>query len=110
MNTGLQQAFDTSETEPRQLDLTPVEFRLLLLFVQNGGDVVSRAKILETVWGQTATSFDSSPESVLAFRGVKVSDFGGRSLSLLSSGTMAVDPDIPDAHRLKGWYPIRQLC
>lgn len=57
-----------------------------------------------TVWGQTATSFDSSPESVLAFRGVKVSDFGGRSLSLLSSGTMAVDPDIPDAHRLKGWY------
>lgn len=57
-----------------------------------------------TVWGQTATSFDSSPESVLAFRGVKVSDFGGRSLSLLSSGTMSVDPDIPDAHRLKGWY------
>lgn len=44
------------------------------------------------------------PESVIAFKGVKVSDFGGRSLSLLSSGTMAVNPDIDEAHKLKGWY------
>lgn len=57
-----------------------------------------------TVWGQNATNFDVMPESVLAFKGVKVSDFGGRSLSLLSSGTMAVDPDIDEAHKLKGWY------
>lgn len=40
----------------------------------------------------------------MAFKGVKVSDFGGRSLSLLSSGSMTVDPDIDDAHKLKGWY------
>ncbi|KAH8912027.1 replication factor-a protein 1 [Coniochaeta sp. PMI_546] len=57
-----------------------------------------------TVWGKTATSFDAKPESVVAFKGMRVSDFGGRSLSLLSSGTMAVDPDIPEAHKLKGWY------
>ena len=57
-----------------------------------------------TIWGKTANSFSASPESVVAFKGTKVSDFGGRSLSLLSSGTMTVDPDIPDAHRLKGWY------
>lgn len=57
-----------------------------------------------TVWGKTATNFDASPESVIAFKGVRVSDFGGKSLSLLSSGTMAVNPDIPEAHRLKGWY------
>ena len=57
-----------------------------------------------TVWGKTANSFDTQPESVIAFKGTKVSDFGGKSLSLLSSGTMSVDPDIPDAHRLKGWY------
>lgn len=57
-----------------------------------------------TVWGKTATSFDANPESVVAFKGTKVSDFGGKSLSLLSSGTMTVNPDIPDAHRLKGWY------
>lgn len=57
-----------------------------------------------TVWGAMATAFDTKLESVVAFKGAKVSDFGGRTLSLLSSGTMTVDPDIPDAHRLKGWY------
>ncbi|KAJ0356029.1 hypothetical protein COL154_001551 [Colletotrichum chrysophilum] len=57
-----------------------------------------------TIWGKSATGFDVKPESVVAFKGVKVSDFGGRSLSLLSSGTMSIDPDITEAHRLKGWY------
>ncbi|KAI8725264.1 Replication protein A subunit [Fusarium sp. LHS14.1] len=57
-----------------------------------------------TVWGKIANSFDAPAESVVAFKGTKVSDFGGKSLSLLSSGTMSVDPDIADAHRLKGWY------
>lgn len=57
-----------------------------------------------TIWGNTATQFDVQPESVVAFKGVKVSDFGGRSLSLLSSGSMTVDPDIDEAHKLKGWY------
>lgn len=57
-----------------------------------------------TIWGNTATAFDAMPDSVVAFKGVKVSDFGGRSLSLLSSGSMSIDPDIDDAHKLKGWY------
>ncbi|KAL3469470.1 hypothetical protein BJX99DRAFT_241251 [Aspergillus californicus] len=57
-----------------------------------------------TIWGTTAMSFAAAPESVVAFKGVKVSDFGGRSLSLLSSGSVTVNPDIEEAHRLKGWY------
>ena len=57
-----------------------------------------------TIWGNTATAFDAPEESVIAFKGVKVSDFGGRSLSLLSSGSMTVNPDINEAHKLKGWY------
>ena len=57
-----------------------------------------------TIWGNTATNFDAPQDSVIAFKGVKVSDFGGRSLSLLSSGSMTIDPDIDEAHRLKGWY------
>ena len=57
-----------------------------------------------TIWGKTATAFDANPESIVSFKGAKVSDFGGRSLSLLSSGSMAIDPDIPEAHKLKGWY------
>jgi len=57
-----------------------------------------------TIWGKGAVTFDANPESIVAFKGVKVGDFGGRSLSLLSSGSMSIDPDIPEAHRLKGWY------
>ncbi|KAI9740941.1 MAG: Replication factor A protein 1 [Claussenomyces sp. TS43310] len=57
-----------------------------------------------TIWGKSAMAFDAQPESIVAFKGAKVSDFGGRSLSLLSSGSMALDPDISEAHRLKGWY------
>jgi replication factor A1 len=64
----------------------------------------SLTQIRLTVWGAQAQSFDAPIESVLAFKGVKVSDFGGRSLSLLSSGSMTVDPDIDEAHKLKGWY------
>ncbi|KAI0019352.1 replication factor-A protein [Xylariomycetidae sp. FL0641] len=64
----------------------------------------SRYSVRLTIWGKTATSFSAQPESVVAFKGVKVSDFGGRSLSLLSSGTINVDPDIVEAHKLKGWY------
>ena len=57
-----------------------------------------------TIWGKTAESFNVPLESILAFKGVKVSDFGGRSLSLLSSGSMIVDPDIDEAHRMRGWF------
>lgn len=57
-----------------------------------------------TVWGNTATDFDQPLESVVAFKGVKVSDFGGRSLSLLASGSMTANPDIDEAHKLKGWF------
>jgi replication factor A1 len=57
-----------------------------------------------TIWGNSAQAFEAQPESVIAFKGVKVSDFGGRSLSLLSSGSMTMDPDIDEAFKLKGWY------
>ncbi|KAF2007787.1 replication factor-a protein [Amniculicola lignicola CBS 123094] len=57
-----------------------------------------------TIWGNSAQTFDVPLESIVAFKGVKVSDFGGRSLSLLSSGSMTVDPDIDEAHKLRGWF------
>ncbi|KAL2259299.1 hypothetical protein VTK26DRAFT_7066 [Humicola hyalothermophila] len=58
-----------------------------------------------TIWGKAATEFDGSPESVIAFKGTRVNEYNGsKSLSLLSSGTMVIDPDIPEAHKLKGWY------
>lgn len=57
-----------------------------------------------TLWGGVAGSFNAPLESVVAFKSVKVSDFGGKSLSLLSSGTVSINPDVNEAHTLKGWY------
>ncbi|CAD6986358.1 unnamed protein product, partial [Tilletia controversa] len=61
-----------------------------------------------TLWGKQAQSFnengDMEDKPVLAAKGVKVSDFGGRSLSLQSSSSMSINPDIPEAHGLRGWY------
>jgi hypothetical protein len=56
-----------------------------------------------TLWGKQAENFTAPDEPVIAFKGVKVGDFGGRSLSMFSSASMTVNPDIPEAHSLRGW-------
>lgn len=45
------QAFELIGETLRLMDLTPVEFRLLLLLLQHDGEIVPRQKILGTVWG-----------------------------------------------------------
>jgi replication factor A1 len=64
----------------------------------------SQTSVRLTIWGKAAESFEAPVEAVIAFKGAKVSDFGGRSLSLLASGSMTVEPDIEEAHKLRGWY------
>ncbi|KAK8858497.1 hypothetical protein IAR55_002724 [Kwoniella newhampshirensis] len=57
-----------------------------------------------TLWGKQAETFSADDQPVIAFKGVKVGDFGGRSLSMFSSATLSVNPDIPEAHSLRGWF------
>ncbi|XP_072044215.1 replication protein A 70 kDa DNA-binding subunit-like isoform X2 [Amphiura filiformis] len=57
-----------------------------------------------TLWGKEAEDFNHPDNPILAVKGARVSDFGGRSLSVLQSSLMEVNPDIPKAHQLKGWY------
>ncbi|EFP82462.1 Replication factor A protein 1 [Puccinia graminis f. sp. tritici] len=64
----------------------------------------SAYSIRMTLWGKTAETFEAPTESIVAFQGVKVGDFGGRNLSMISSSVMLVNPDIPEAFDLKGWY------
>jgi len=40
---------------------------------------------------------------VIAIKGAKVSDFGGRSLSILGSSVFNLNPDLPESHEVKGW-------
>ena len=57
-----------------------------------------------TLWGKTAEDFDVSSQPILAMKGVKLSDYGGRSLGCVSSTVFQVNPDMPEAHKLRGWY------
>eukprot|EP00960_Hanusia_phi_P015180 448394-Hanusia_phi.AAC.3 len=41
---------------------------------------------------------------VIAIKGVRVSDFNGRSLSTTRSSMLEMNPDFQEAHLLKGWY------
>ncbi|KDQ14551.1 hypothetical protein BOTBODRAFT_32688 [Botryobasidium botryosum FD-172 SS1] len=64
----------------------------------------SAASVRLTLWGKTAESFQGEDQPVIAFKGVKVGDYGGRSLSMFSTSTMYPNPDLPEAHELRGWY------
>ena len=57
-----------------------------------------------TLWAGRAEAFNYPGHPVVAFKGCKVSDFGGKSLSTLSGSSLSVSPDIPEAAHLKGWY------
>ncbi|TPX51284.1 hypothetical protein SeLEV6574_g00408 [Synchytrium endobioticum] len=57
-----------------------------------------------TLWGKQAETFDGSDHPVIAVKSCQVGDFQGRSLSALGSSTILYNPDIPEAHQLKGWY------
>lgn len=60
-----------------------------------------------TLFGKQAETFDQNATqgSVLVLKSCKVSEYnGGKSLTLLSSGSMFVNPDIQQAHLLRGWY------
>ncbi|KAL3688110.1 hypothetical protein R1sor_014419 [Riccia sorocarpa] len=41
---------------------------------------------------------------VLAVKSARVSDFSGRSLGTISSSHILINPDIEEAHKLRGWY------
>uniref|UniRef100_A0A8C5K1B2 Replication protein A subunit n=1 Tax=Jaculus jaculus TaxID=51337 RepID=A0A8C5K1B2_JACJA len=65
---------------------------------------MSGKMVTATLWGEDADKFDGSRQPVMAIKGARVSDFGGRSLSVLSSSTIIMNPDIPEAYKLRGWF------
>ena len=66
----------------------------------------SGADINVTVWGDKAnkapTTFAQQP--VVAFRRVRVSDYGGKSLSTTNSGGTMIDPKAPETAVVKSWW------
>ncbi len=64
----------------------------------------SNYQVRLTLWGKSADSFNTQDQPVVAFKGAKVNDYGGRSLSLSSGGSLQINPDIREAHVVKGWF------
>lgn len=64
----------------------------------------SSTEIHLTLWGKAAEDFDAGSQPIVALKGAKISDFGGRTLSTVSSTVMQINPDFPEAHKLRGWY------
>ncbi len=64
----------------------------------------SKVQVRLTLWGADAETFEGAKHPILAIKGCRVSDFGGRSLSVLASSQLVMNPDSDDAHRLRGWY------
>ncbi|KAJ1727796.1 Replication factor A protein 1 [Coemansia biformis] len=93
----LQQVGEATEITPKSGDRKMTK-RDLTVVDKSGYQVRT------TLWGADATGFELAVPAVVAFKGVRVGDFGGRTLSLPSTGTMTANPDIPEAHMLRGWY------
>lgn len=65
----------------------------------------SNTAITLTLWGTQAEQFDGSNSPVLAIKGARIGEFNGaKNLSTISSTVIQVDPDLPAAHKLTGWY------
>ncbi|KAG0151774.1 hypothetical protein CROQUDRAFT_650815 [Cronartium quercuum f. sp. fusiforme G11] len=95
--TILKDVGDLGEYTARQTGRTGYK-RELTLLDQSGFSVRM------TLWGKQAEDFNVPVESIIAFQGVKVGDFQGRTLSMGSSAIMAVNPEISEAFDLRGWY------
>ena len=58
-----------------------------------------------TLWGQDAENFDGAGSPIVFIKGGKINEFGGgKSISMSSGSTMKINPDISEAHQLRGWY------
>lgn len=58
-----------------------------------------------TLWGEDAENFDGTAHPIIFIKGGRINEFsGGKSISLGSGSAMKINPDISEAHQLRGWY------
>eukprot|EP00117_Sycon_ciliatum_P047689 scpid61187/ scgid34036/ Replication protein A 70 kDa DNA-binding subunit; Replication factor A protein 1; Single-stranded DNA-binding protein len=57
-----------------------------------------------TLWQNEAEDFDGTGNPIIVIKGAKKSDFNGCSVSSSMNSALIVNPDIPEAHQLRGWW------
>lgn len=65
----------------------------------------SNASVALTLWGDDAVNFDGHVQPVILVKGARVSEFGGgKTINLGVGSSMKINPDIPEGHKLRGWF------
>ena len=77
-----------------------------LTVVDCSGPSGSAMSVRLTLWGDNASLPDSTfiPGTIVAAKGMKVGEWGGRSLSANRGCTLLWNPDMQEAHKLKAWF------
>lgn len=67
----------------------------------------SNNAIALSLWDTDAETIDGSNQPVIVLKRARVSQYGGgKTLSTNASTVMKINPDIPEAYRLKVWFDI----
>lgn len=65
----------------------------------------SNSSIVLTLWGDDAANFDIRDNPVIAIKSAQIKEFmGGKSLSIMSSTVLKINPDIQEGHQVRGWF------
>lgn len=63
------------------------------------------SKVALTLWGSEAESFNGSTNPVVLVKGAKLGEFGGgKNISTGFGCTLKINPNLPEAHKLRGWF------
>jgi two-component system, OmpR family, response regulator len=75
----------------RRLDLTAREFQLLALLVRHRGEVVSRAQILDSIWGEHAEPFANVVDQYIYYLRSKTEQHGPRLIETVRGAGYIID-------------------
>jgi len=97
---GVVKAFSPLSTITTKKDGREVAKRELTICDDSGTEVRL------TLWGDKASNNPEQWENhpIVAFKGVKVSDYNGRSLGTMPASQVVVGPDLPEAEALHHWW------
>lgn len=56
-----------------------------------------------TLWGEKASFNENVQDEIVAFKGVKLGDYNGRTLGTINSSVFKIRPEIPEFHHLCMW-------
>lgn len=65
----------------------------------------SNASISLTLWGDDAKNFEGMDQPVIIVKGAKIGEYnGGKTLGMAGGTVIKKNPDVPEGHKLRGWY------